>query len=197
MRTFILSIFFLISFSIYSQNYGNLLLIKTTTHRDLEIDKLSYNYTVLELDKDYKIIRGDFSKLVFFQDFTDAHIFSCIKKDSIKIKSFYNSETFEHQNKIGLKNGKIIEENSKKMHWLMDLKCKSLLYNQKIEIHYTLITADYCISSIAQPDAEMLGYNSGQIALILSELKVNLDYLIPKENLYEIIKAINFNNIVY
>jgi hypothetical protein len=185
----------LIGFVSFSQINGNLLLLKVYTERELEIDKYNTEYLLLELDCKNNIIKGETSKPVFIDEFTDSNIISCIKKDSIRIFSYNQNETFEHNIKIGVKNAKIITENSNKMNLLMEMNIKSF-YNKKIYIYYSLISADYCSSTIAKQEGNMLNYN-GKITLILSELKINNDFLIPKDKQYEIIKAINFNYFLY
>lgn len=195
MKIIITQFLFLILTIVYSQENNNLLLLKITTHRDLQIDKSSTDLLVIELDENYKVIKGEFSKPVFIDNFTDSNMYSCIKKDSVKILTFNNSETFEQINKIGNKNIKNINKNIDKMRWLMDIKLKSK-YIKKIEIHYTLIKAKCCTGIIAKKDSEMLNYN-GKIALILSELIIDNNYLIPKDDEYDIIKAIDFNYFLY
>lgn len=183
-------IFFLTGFSSFSQN--NLLLLKIEKNQDLKIDKSKEYYLAIELDSNNIVLNSD-SKLVYFSDFTDKHLFSYINRDSIRLKTFSNTETFNHENENGLKNSEVIKGNSKNMKKLMDIVINTpQLYKQKLKISYTIIHCNYCVGNIAKYDGDFIDYN-GKIILVIDVLKLDNKYEIPKKNIYDIIKKIDFN----
>ena len=198
MKTIILKLMLLIGLSVFAQNKtGSLLLLKIDKLKDLKVDRKSSLYLVLELDSNQLPLgKNPSTKRVFFQDFTDRHIFSCIEKDSIKMKTLLKTDTFEHDNNYGLKNAMTIENNSNKMNRLMEIDMKSSLYNEKLKISYTLINSNYCIGNLGSRDARMIGYN-GEIVLVIDNLSIDNNYRISNEGMFNIIKCIDFNNVMF
>lgn len=198
MKLLYLKLLLFIGINVFSQNKnGNLLLLKIDKKQNLKIDKYETSYFVIELDSNYLPINEDeTSKIVLFKDFTDNHLFSCINKDSIRLKTFLADEKFDHDRHKGLHNAKLIENNLASMKKLLELNVKSSLYDQRIKISYILMNCNYCVGSIAKYDKEFIGYN-GKVILVIDELSIIKEYEIPKGSTYEIIKSIDFNHFLY
>ena len=176
---------------------GKLLLFRIDILRDLKIEKKQFAYSVLELNDDASLKNTESSKRVFFDGFTDANIFSCIQKDSIQLTSLYQGDTFNHESQFQHNYNEVLKNVIKKMNPLIDISIRSkLIYNEKIKISYMLINAHYCKGKLAKRDSEIMNITDNVI-LILDELTFDSEYQIPKENSFDIIKAINYNSFIY
>jgi hypothetical protein len=195
MKTLLLRLLLLTSLLISAQdNKGNLLLLKIEKERHLKIEKVVSEYIVLELDSNYDLVNNsEISSIAYFKDFTDNTLFSCIENDSIRLQKRQKEDTFNHYNNFGLKNFNLIEDNSKKMNYLMELNIKSPLYNQKVKISYTFINCSYCKGDITKYDSDYIGYK-GKVVLIIDNLIIDNKTKISDDNLYSFIKQIDYNS---
>ena len=178
------------------EDRGKLLLLKVDIERDLQIDSKQIIYLVLEMQIDGSVKNNSKSKHVFFNGFHDADIISCIKKDSIEIATGYSVDTYGHDNLYLRHYADIFDNNVEKMNYLMSLNVNSSLYNEKLKISYVFMSAHYCKGASTRRDSEMIGIER-DIILIIDELTFDTDYKISKENLYDVIKAINFNSFIW
>jgi hypothetical protein len=175
---------------------NNLLLIKVDKFQELQIDKMKTFYYTIELDSNYSpLYKDEVSPLVYYENFADSHLFSCINHDTIRINRHTLDETFKHEGSQ-IKNSEILKKNNSKMKKLMQMDISSSLFNQKIIVSYSLIHCNYCVGDISEYDKNFLGYN-GKIVMIIDDLKIINDFTLPKENLSDIMKRLNFNDFIY
>ncbi len=196
LRIHLLFILFLPLFLSAQSNKGNLLLIRAEVYRNLEIDSYKEVFHVIELTEDFSPLNDDkYSVPVYTDRFTDSQLSSCIAGDSIKLKTLSKNDAFTHANAKGVKNEQLINNLLDKMQYLMQMKVESEVYDEKIKISYIIINCNYCIGPLANDDADRIGYK-GKAALIIDSLTI-LEEVLPKEYKYDIIKKIDFNNIIY
>lgn len=195
--TFISFVLF-IGVSMFSQSRsGNLLLLRIQKEQNLSIDKLKTDYLIIELDSINRPLKSGVSALTFFEGFTDRHLALCVNNDSIQLKTLLRGETFIQESKNSFSNGKKIEKSILKMKELIKINVTSpKLYAINVKVDYILVNCNYCIGSLDTYAEEFIGYK-GKVALIIDNLKIDSQYEIPKDEVYDIIKGINFNSLLY
>jgi len=176
---------------------GKLLLFRVDLERDLTIEKNKFAYLVLELDNKGNLKDNAKSERATFDGFTDSNIISCVDRDSIQLTSVYVGDTFEHEKIFQAKYLEVLEKFERKMNNFMNLNVKSdVIYNENIKISYILLNAHYCKGKLANRDSKMMDVGSN-VVIIIDELIFDNVYKIPKEKMYDVVKAIDFNSFMY
>lgn len=188
----------IISVNMFSQRRsGNLLLLRIQKEQNLSIDKFKTYYLIIELDSINKPLKSTVSTITFFQGFTDRHLALCINNDSIQLKTLLKGETFVQENENGFSNLKKIEKIKAKMKELIKINLTSpKLYTINVKIDYVLVNCSYCIGSLDKYAEEFMDYKE-KVALIIDNLKIDTQYKIPKDEIYDIVKVINFNSLLW
>lgn len=186
-------LFLCIFTSIHAQTKkNNLLLLRIEKENDLKIDKHQTKLFVIELDSLNEPLKGNGMMSVLINDFSDAMLEKCIKEKVVNVNDVYTSGSFNSVTNYGEENFEKILKNFKYMHFLSSIKIKDLAYNKMIKIYYTLVKVNYCVGEQFIDD-KWNSCDNGKIVILSSSLKLNNEYKIPKTNLYEVLKMIDFN----
>lgn len=163
---------------------NNLLFLRIEKENNLKIDKHQTKLFVIELDSMKIPLKGEMMP-VLINDFSDVQLEDCKRGKSFDINDVYTLGDFSAVKQYGEDNFEKIKYNFPNMNYLSNIKIKDLAYSKKIKIYYTVITGDYCVG---------LQTNNEKIVILSSPLLLDNNYKIPKKDLYDIFKSINFNS---
>jgi hypothetical protein len=173
----------------------NLLLLRVEKENDLMIDKYQTFFFVIELDSLHNPLNDNGMMPVLINDFSDAHLEDCKNGLTFNVLTVFRDELFKGITNYGEENFEKILKNFKSMHFLSSIKIKDLAYNKKINIYYTVMKVDYCVGEQFVEDKRK-SCNNGRVVILSSSLTLNNEYKIPKANLYDFFKVIDFNKLI-
>lgn len=171
---------------------NNLLFLRVDKINDLTIDKYQTKFFVIEVDSTNAPLKDSGMMPILIDDFSDVQLEDCKLGKSFDINDGYMTDTFNAVNNYGGDNLERIIDNLKEMNYLSLIKIKDLSYSKNIKIYYTLINGDYCIGNLTtKKDKDH--YDDKKIVILCSYLSIDNKYKIPKSDLFEVYKAINYN----
>lgn len=187
-----LFIFIFIGLAYAQVKNNNLLFLRVDKINDLTIDKYQTKFFVIEVDSTNAPLKDSGMMPILIDDFSDVQLEDCKLGKSFDINDGYMTDTFNAVNNYGGDNLERIIDNLKEMNYLSLIKIKDLSYSKNIKIYYTLINGDYCIGNLTtKKDKDH--YDDKKIVILCSYLSIDNKYKIPKSDLFEVYKAINYN----
>ncbi|KAA5538319.1 hypothetical protein [Paenimyroides baculatum] len=178
---------------VYPQEMNNnLLFIRVDKINDLTIDKYQTKFFVIEVDSINIPLKDSGMMPVLIDDFADVQLEDCKRGKSFNINDVYTTDTFNAVSNYGGDNLERIIDNLKEMNYLSSIKIKDLSYSKNIKIYYTIIKSEYCIGNLTDK-SDRDYYNNKKIVIMSSPITIDNKYKIPKSDLFEVYKAINYN----